>query len=352
MTTTTSDMEALVFRGPGDAGITRRAVPSVEDGEILVAVKYAAVCGTDVRILSGTKRVPAPRILGHEFAGEIVEVGDGVQGFRPGDRVTVYPMIACGHCHTCLAGRPNICVNRITIGYEIDGGFAEFVKVPKAAVERGNVLSIPPGVTFKEAAVSELFAAAYNGVERAHLTEGMSCAIIGAGPIGLIHVQLISHRKPSVILVSEPLAYKRQIADALGADVVVDPATEDLRSAALEATDSKGVDVVLVDVASPGAVQEALSIVKKGGRCVLFAGFPAGGRVSIDPNLIHYGEIDLTGSSASSPAYHKEVLSLMAEGRLNTQVLITAELPLSRWKEAFDMKANFQGLKTVLQIGE
>ncbi|MEM2506395.1 MAG: alcohol dehydrogenase catalytic domain-containing protein, partial [Nitrososphaeria archaeon] len=135
-------MKAAVFYEPLKLKVEDVPKPVVGANEVLVKVKAAAICGTDLRIYRGTKKIKTPRIIGHEFAGEIVELGENVEGFTVGDRVTVYPVIACGKCYACMMGRPNICVNRPTIGYEYDGGFAEYVKIPEEAVSYGAVIKL------------------------------------------------------------------------------------------------------------------------------------------------------------------------------------------------------------------
>lgn len=343
-------MKALVFHGPGDCRVQEVDKPRIGAGELLVAVRYAGVCGTDVRIFAGTKKVEPPRIIGHEFSGEVAEAGAGVQGFSLGDRVTVYPVIFCNECYACKAGRKNICVNRQTIGYEYDGGFAEYVRIPAKAVTDGNVIPLPDAVSFKEAAISEMAAAAYNGIVRAQIRDGDTLVIVGAGPIGLCHVMLSKAKNPGQIIVSEPDMKKRELARELGADETVNPSEEDPRERIFDLTDGDGADKVIVDVGLPEVIAQSLEYLKKGGDCILFAGSPAGSRISIDPNLIHYKEIRFTGSSASLPDYQREVLDYTARGILDLKRLISDVFPLEDFKEAFERKRDYVGLKSVFAI--
>ena len=180
-------MKALVFQGPKQFEVKEVPIPQCGADEMLVRVRFAGVCGTDNRIYQGTKVIAAPRITGHEFSGTIERLGSHVKGYQLGQRVSVYPMLYCGHCYCCREGRTNICVNRTTIGYEIDGGFAQYVKIPKRAIECGNVVPIPDNVSDEIAAISEPIAAAYHGMQQAGLRDGETFVIIGAGPIGLFH---------------------------------------------------------------------------------------------------------------------------------------------------------------------
>lgn len=343
-------MKALTFKGPKHFDIEEVPVPQVGKGEILVKVKSAGVCGTDVRIYNGTKKINAPRIIGHEFAGDIVNIGEGVSELRLGDRVTVYPMIACGKCYACLSGRTNICVHRITLGYELDGGFAEYVKIPSEAVEKGNVIKLPDNVSYNEGAVSEPMTAAFHGIERSGIKKGDSVVIVGAGPIGLCHVQLARLKEPRQLIVVEPDANKRQLAAEFGADVGLDPASENVSKRILDLTSGEGADVVIIDVGLPKVIEESLAHVKKGGMFLLFAGCPVGASITIDPNLIHYKEIMFTGSSSSSPENQRTVLELLSQGKLNLNKLITSVFTIEEWEQAFNMKASYQGLKSVFII--
>jgi len=344
-------LKALVFLGPRNIEIKELPLPAINKDEILLKVKFAGICGTDVRIYNGTKAIKAPRIIGHEFSGEIVELGEGIKNFSIGERVTVYPMLSCGICYACKEGRTNICVDRLTIGYEIDGGFAQYIKIPAAFVNGGNVIKLPDNISFQEAAASEPVAAALNGINRAKLEPGQYLAVVGCGPIGLSHVQLGKHLKVNVIAV-EPQPEKRELALKMGAKYVLDPQTENLTEKIFEITDKKGVDSLLLDVGIPRVIEQSLQLVKKGGSFILFAGCPHGSTITIDPNWIHYREIDFTGASASTPENHRQILDMVSNGQISIKRLITDELPFTQWETGFNQKQNFTGLKTILNIEE
>jgi len=341
-------MRALYFYGPKDLKVQEVPIPSINEDELLVRVSFAGVCGTDNRIYQGTKKIAGPRIIGHEFSGVITEAGANVSGYAAGDHVTVYPMIPCGECYACQSGRKNICVNRITIGYEIDGGFAQYVKIPKEAIQRGNVLKVSSDLDEKVVSITEPIAAALNGVKRANVQEGDSVVIIGAGPIGLFHVQLTKLRNPGQLIVIEPDQEKRELALRLGADVVINPFEEKPDERIKELTGGNGVDIVIIDVGIPKLIEDSLEYVKKGGTYVIFAGSPHDSKITIDPNLIHYKEINLTGSSASTPEIHREVLDLIESGQLDVSRLISEVVPLDDWQRALEMKNNYQKIKVII----
>jgi L-iditol 2-dehydrogenase len=341
-------MRALYFYGPKDLKVQEVPIPVINQDELLVRVSFAGVCGTDNRIYQGTKKIVGPRIIGHEFSGVITEVGENVQDFAIDDHVTVYPMIPCGECYTCRSGRKNICVNRTTIGYEIDGGFAQYVKIPKEAIQMGNVLKVSALLDEKVVSITEPIAAALNGIKRANIQKGDSVVIIGAGPIGLFHVQLARLKEPGQLIVIEPDSEKRDLAIQLGATVTINPFEESPDSRIKELTNGDGADIVIIDVGIPTLIEESLEYVKKGGTYVIFAGAPHGSKISIDPNLIHYKEINLTGSSASTPEIHREVLDLVESGQLDVSRLISEVVPLDDWERAIEMKNSFQKIKVII----
>lgn len=341
-------MKALVFQGPKQFEVKEVPIPQCGADEMLVRVRFAGVCGTDNRIYQGTKVIAAPRITGHEFSGTIERLGSHVKGYQLGQRVSVYPMLYCGHCYCCREGRTNICVNRTTIGYEIDGGFAQYVKIPKRAIECGNVVPIPDNVSDEIAAISEPIAAAYHGMQQAGLRDGETFVIIGAGPIGLFHTQLSRSVNLARRIVIEPIPEKRKMALEMGADFVIDPAVQDAKAVIFEQTGGQGADAVIVDVGVTSALEQSLDYVKKGGRVVIFAGMPVGSKITIDPNTIHYKEIILTGSSSSSAINQAEVFRLLSSGKVSTEGMISGCFPLEEWRTAFEMKANYVGVKTIM----
>jgi len=350
MTMQGNQMKALVHTMPEKLEIKEVSIPEISADEILIKVKYAGVCGTDVRIYKGTKKIPYPKIIGHEFAGEIARIGQNISEYQLGDRVTVYPIIFCGNCYACKEGRRNICVNRETIGYELDGGFAEYVKIPSKAIKDNHVIKLDSRISYQEASISEPIAAAYHGIERTNLKEGEDLVIVGAGPIGLAHTMLSALRKPRHIIVLEPDEIKREIARRIGATLALNPLKENYRKEILEVTNGKGADVVIIDVGDPSVIEASLTLLRKGGLYLLFAGCPVKSRINIDPNIIHYGEIVLTGSSASTPQIQRYVLDLILKKKIRVDLLISHTFPLEGWKQAFDIKSSYLGIKSILQI--
>ncbi len=345
-------MKALVFHEPELMEVTELPIRPIGPGEIRVRVLFAGVCGTDRRIFKGTKTVHGPRVIGHEFAGVVDEVGEGVSAWTPGQRVAVYPIVTCGTCHACQEGRKNICLRRRTFGYEIDGGFADFVVVVAEAVDGGNVVAVPDGVSDIAAAASEPVAAALQGIVRAGVRADDAVLIIGAGPIGIAHVELSRLSGASCVIVSEPDRERRERARRRGATHVIDPADGPLAAQVRELMGNDGPRIAFVDAGVPALIGEALQSVRKGGRCVIFAGMPTGSLLQLDPNAIHYGELDLVGSSGSTPELQAKVLSWVSEGRLDLESYVSDVLALDDWPQAFSETANAAGLKVVFGMAQ
>lgn len=345
-------MKALVFHEPGWMEIAERPIGQPGPGEIRVRVLYAGVCGTDRRIFKGTKTVVGPRVIGHEFAGVVDEVGEGVAAWSTGQRVVVYPIVTCGTCHSCLEGRKNICLKRRTFGYEIDGGFAEYVMVVADAVAGGNVVAVPDGVSDIAAAASEPVTAALQGIVRAGVKAGDAVLVIGAGPIGIAHVALSRLYGASRIVVSEPDRARREGALRFGATEAIDPADGPLAAQVRALMGDERPRIAFVDAGVPALIGEALQSVRKGGRCVIFAGMPTGSLFQLDPNTIHYGELDLVGSSGSTPELQAEVLAMASSGRLDLEAFVSQVLGLDEWPQAFSEAANAAGLKVVFGMAQ
>ncbi len=341
-------MKAAVFYGPSDIRVEERPIPKIEEGEVLVKVKAAAICGTDLRIYMGTKKIETPKIIGHEFAGEVEEVKGDVNGICTGERVTVYPVISCGKCYACMMGRRNICVQRPTIGYEYDGGFAEYVKIPSNAIIAGSVIKLPDRISYEEAAITEPLAACLNGILRLQVEHGEHVWIAGAGPIGLMHLQLARLAGAALVVVSEVNEFRAKKARELGADIVVNPVKEEVSKTIMQATDGKGADKIMIAAGVPRLIEESLKAARKGARIVIFAGSPEGSSITIDPNIIHYKEIELTGASAATPFLHRKAVELVNNRCIDLRSLITHKLALDEIAKGLTMKQMGEGLKTLV----
>ncbi len=321
--------------------------PAVGTGDVLLDVAAAAICHSDIRVYRGQKHAQAGVIPGHEVAGTVATVGSAVDHVQPGDRVVVCPIVACGRCVFCASGRRHRCPERRTLGYDDNGGLAEQLLLPASLVSLGHLLAAPPDLSLTRACLTEPLACVLNSLETCELAAGQSLAIIGGGPMGLLHLLLARALGAGTIIVSEPDEERAQIARRLGADVVVDPRQEELASVALDRTNGLGVDAVVVTAGLSEVLEQSFASVRRQGVVSLFAGFPPNTSVPFDPNVIHYTEIRLTGSQNASPEQYRRVLQLLPR-MPEIESITTHRFPLAEATEAYEVRLRNEGLKSMV----
>lgn len=342
-------MIAAVFRGPGELEVAEVDRPEIGPDEVLVKVGANTVCGTDVRIMRGEKSrgVRIPSIIGHEFAGSVEEVGRKVAGYEVGMPVAMSPMIPCRRCFYCQHDLENVCENKQIMGFYYDGGLGEYVRVPAVAIETGNLFvagDLPP----EQLALAEPLSCCLNGQRRSRVGLDDAVLVMGAGPIGLLHVQLALLAGARTVIVSEPSEDRRRFAEDLGAHVTVDPGEEDLKAAVEEATGGIGADVAIVCVGMPGLVNVAMRLSRKGGRVNVFAGLSGEGWAEVEANLIHYNQLELSGTTDAHRADYGTALRLIESGRVDAARMISHRFPLSSVVEAIDTAADGSGIKVAV----
>lgn len=344
-------MKAVLLNAPGDYRVTDVPDPDVGDGDILIRVRAATLCGTDLRILSGRKKkgVRFPSVIGHEFAGDILKTGPAVAGFKPGDRIAADPVVPCRSCAYCRTGMENVCLNRRAIGYEFDGAFAELLRIPAAALEAGNIRKLPDSLSYAAGALIEPLACVVNGQENVDMRLGDVVLVLGAGPIGLMHMLLAKASGAGLVVVSEPNPERRRQAAELGADIVVDPGAEDPGEVVRARTDGLGASVAILAIGVPALATAALGYVRKGGRVNLFAGFSTGDTAAIDVNLIHYNEIYVSGASALSRESYDKALGIIASGALPVDKLVTHRFPLDDFGKAVELARSGKAIKIAIE---
>jgi L-iditol 2-dehydrogenase len=342
-------MKAAVLNHVNDISCMTVADPQMQQGDMLIKVKAATICGTDLRILRGKKTagIRYPSILGHEFSGVVVDTGGNSQ-FAVGDRVGICPQFSCGECAYCKRDAENLCSNMIAMGYQIDGAFAECVRIPAQGVRTGNVFALPDGMSFEAAALAEPLACVMNGQERVGVGSGDTVVILGAGPIGLMHIKLARLAGARKIIVSQTSETRRQAALAAGADIAVDPNQENLNAIVRDATGGLGADVVIVAIGVPALANEAISLARGRGRVSLFAGFDKGTVAPLDVNAIHYNEVMVTGAFGLSRRLFAEALDRIASGRLELDTLITHRFKLEEIESAIQAAENRSALKVAI----
>ncbi len=342
-------MKALIFHEPERISVEDVADPVPGPGEVVLKVAAAAICHSDIRVYRGQKHARPGVIPGHEIAGVVSEVGEGVGSVRSGDRVAVCPILACGRCDFCRSGRRHRCPERRTLGYEENGGLAELLLVPAAIESLGHLLPVPMGLGLERASLTEPVACVLNSLETCGVRAGHSLAVIGAGPMGLLHVVVARALGAGPIIVSEPNKERAEKARQLAATEVVDPGREDLRESVLEHTNGLGADAVVLTAGLAAAFEESLALAGRQGIVSLFGGFPPDTRVPLDPNVIHYSEIRLTGSQNASPDQYRRALELLPH-LPQIDAITTHRFPLAEATKAYEVRLRNEGLKSMVVV--
>lgn len=345
-------MLAARMYGIDDIMLEEIPVPNIDEDEILVKIKAAALCGTDIRMIkNGYPGIDAenPRILGHEFSGIIEKAGSRVKGYEAGQRVTVAPNMGCGICDDCVSGNSHLCRDYFALGIHLDGGFAEYMRVPAAAVTRGNVTVLADNVSYGEAAVNEALSCVCNGFERCDIRPGDTVVVIGAGPIGIMHAMMAKMAGAGRIYISDLSAERLSVCKKLDSSFIT--VEKDITGAVMEGTGGKGADVCITACPAPSAQAEALGLCAMNARVNFFGGIPAGKQpVPLDTNLIHYRQLIVSGTARASLTQFRKTLKYISTGVLDVKPLITRTFPLSRFNEAVELAAAADGLKNVIEF--
>ena len=343
-------MRAVVLSGPNQFAPAEIEKPQIGPDEILLEMKAAAICGTDMRILTGkkTKGVRYPSVIGHEFCGVIAEVGADVKGYV-GEKVAVANVIPCHHCSSCLRGRTNACLDRKAIGYEFDGGFEEYIRIPSICIENGNVVKLPEYMSYQAGALIEPLSCCIRGLKNAGTGFNDDVLIVGAGPIGLFHLQLSKIAGARKVIVSEPNEQRRKVALELGADLVVDPTKEDLPAIVDRETNGQGMDVIVMAIGVPALVNSTLKLCKRGGTVNLFAGFAGTGESTVEVNTIHYNEINVNGSTAYKLEDYLAAAEMIKSGKIDADKIVTHRFKIEDFQKAYDVCVAGTGLKVIIE---
>jgi L-iditol 2-dehydrogenase len=345
-------MRVARFYAPGDLRLEDADEPKPSPDEVKIRVRNCSTCGTDVKIYNhGHHHLVPPRVIGHEIAGEVVEVGADVPGWAAGDRVQVIAAVPCGSCAECVRGRMTVCPNQTSVGYHYDGGFAEYLVVPRVVLAVDGLNRVPDGVGFAEASVAEPLACVLNGQELARVGDGDDVVVVGAGPIGCLHVRLARARGARRVFLVELNRARLDLAAGLvSPDAAVCGSEVDAVEAVLELTGGRGADVVITAAASGAAQEDALRMTARSGRISLFGGLPKDRpTITLDSNLVHYRELTVVGANGSSPDHNKRALELIATGRVPVTDLITHRLPLAKLHDAIGLVAGGQAIKVTIE---
>jgi L-iditol 2-dehydrogenase len=328
-------MQAAVLHGREDIRIEQVPVPKAGPGELIVRVGAALTCGTDLKVFRRgyhARMIVPPALFGHELAGTVVEVGEGVQGFALGDRVVALNSAPCGQCYFCAHGQENLCDDLLFN----NGAYAEFIRIPARIVAK-NTLHVPDHVSLEHAALTEPLACAVHGFEDSHPHPGDTVAVIGGGPLGLMILHVAALFGCQVIAI---VKHDGQVEAArqLGAAQVVQTASirKAIREARALTEKNRGVDIAIEAVGVPESWDEAVEMVRKGGTVNFFGGCALGTHVTLDTNRIHYSDITLHATFHHTPAICRKALELISGGRFQADAFITGHAHLNELNQVFE----------------
>jgi len=334
-------VKAAILHGPRDLRVENARMIAPRAGDVIIRVGMAGLCGTDYRIWTGDRPVGYPRVLGHEFVGTVAEAGIAVKRVRVGDRVAVEPNYSCGACPLCREGNRNLCLSRTAVGIDVDGCFAESVRVPERCC-----WPAPAGVPDDDLLITEPLAVVVRAVARGAVVRGESAAVVGAGSLGLLALQVLRGRGARVLVVSRT-ARRFALARELGAEATHAVADAPLEATARTFSGREGVDVVIETAGTAEAVAHALALVRPGGRVVL-TGLPH------EPTPVAFfsvvrREVTLTGSMIYQDEF-PEAMRLVAAGTVRTRPLVTHRFALDAIGEAFAAHERADSIKVAVKV--
>ncbi len=338
-------MKASRFLGNKTFAVTDLPTPHAGPGELVLRNQVCGVCGTDVHIYHGepgSADVNPPVVLGHEYSGEVVEVGEGVTGFAVGDHVTVDPNIYCGHCAYCQNGKKQLCPSMEAIGVTRDGGFAQYSRIPAS-----QAFKLEPTVPWEAAAMAEPLACCLHGIDLAGIQVGDKVCVVGGGAIGLLMVQLAKLSGASQIVLSEPNEKRRQVGLQLGANAAIDPTRPDAQEAFAQVLDG-GANVVIECVGNVPAVKSAFQFAGKGATVLLFSVPKVDATFDLPLFDVYKKELTIKGSFVN-PDTHARAVALINSGKVDFGPIITHRFPLDQLPEAIAMQMSDASIKVVVE---
>jgi len=317
-------MRAGFFLGDRTMELREAPVPDVGQGEVLLRVEACGVCGTDHHIYEGelTDGVEPPVVLGHEIAARVKAVGAGVTTLTEGQFCAVDPVIGCGRCEMCRSARPNLCARPTVIGYKLNGGFEQYLLVPAEKVVPMDESVGPAG-----GVLCETLACVINGYDRLGFAAAASAMVLGAGTVGLLWAQMLKSSPCFRLLQTEVVAYRREKARALGADVVIDPGAGELGEQ-VRAELPDGVDFIVDATGEPAAVEQAVPLLARGGTFLIFGVCPTGSRITVDPFELYNKEAKVIASKMPPRTLDRSA-RLIESGRIPCEEIVTATFPLA-----------------------
>lgn len=334
---------AKVARGEGNVALIDVPEPELKPGYVIIEVKAAGICGTDLHIYHDEFKTNPPVIMGHEVAGVVAEVGEDVTNCAPGDRVTSETYFyVCGQCQFCREGFVNLCPGRRSIGSAVNGAFTRYLLVPQH-----NIHHLPPEVNEQAGALTEPLACCVHALELTRVEPGETAVVSGPGAIGLLMAQVVKAAGARVIVLGTQADEARlEKARQLGMDFVFNVQVEDTAARVRDMTNGLGADVVFECAGAPTSAQNCLELVRRQGRYAQVGLF--GKPITWDLDQVCYKELKVSGSNASVPSAWRKALALLASGQVQTRPLISTSLPISEWQQAFELFEQRGGHKIIL----
>lgn len=330
-------MKASVCYKKNDLRTEDLPTPEISDNEVLIKMLACGLCGTDIQKIRGDS-VTKPTVLGHEVVGQIVKKGKNINNYQLGDRVITAIHVPCFTCHYCNKGHYTICEQFRTNNID-PGGFAEFIRIPELHLKH-LTHKVSDNVTDEEATLIEPIACCLHGLKQADIRPDDSVLIMGAGTIGILHAQLAKIKGANKVIVSDMSEYKLQKALKVGCDYAINIAEKDIISEVNQITNGQGVDVIVIAAGVSSLVSDAVNMVRRAGRIIVFSGFDKNKLVTLDASRFFKDEISIIGTYSVTPYEFPEALDLLEKRKLNTDEMITHVFPLDKLSEAIDLSTD------------
>jgi L-iditol 2-dehydrogenase len=347
-------VKAAVIKKPGTIEVEEVPTPEPADGEVLLKIETCALCGTDQRVLSGEKHVDVP-IVGHEITARVHSLGKNVKGVREGDRIIVQTVIGCGRCQMCAEHRENLCENNFkAIGYQFNGGFAEYMIMPKAGVDQGCLIPVPEDLPAEVGTLIEPLSCCVNGMNYIPMEDMEHVVVFGGGIIGVLNSLVAKARGVPAVTIMDVSQERLDLHKKLGLpiDNLVNSSKVDPVEWVMEHTNSRGANAVIVAASVKFIVPIGMKVLRRGGHLSIFAGMPKSDPVeSIDLNLIHYYELNVHGATSSAYNEYITARDLLVAGKIDGKQLVTHRFPLEDFNNAVRTQADLStgALKVVIE---
>lgn len=340
-------MKAAVLYGREQVRVEEVAVPQIEKGDVLVRVRAALTCGTDVKVFRRgyhAKMIVPPALFGHELAGDIVKIGNHVEGFRVGQRVVAANSAPCLNCFYCRRGLENLCEDLLFN----NGAYAEYIRIPARIVQR-NMYEIPAHLSYQDAALIEPLACVLKGLEETNIRPGDAVVVIGQGPIGLMFVRLAKVYGARVIALGRRTTQLDRAIRMGAHDALLNTGSEDVLRQVKALTGGYGADAVIEAVGNPETWELAVRLLRRGGTAQFFGGCPSDTRITLETQLLHYSEIKCIASFHHTPAYIRKALDVVSRGDITSQDFVNREEPLANLLEVMRHLMSHNGhMKTAI----